>query len=130
MAAPFMRSSPITELMPESPFSSASSAGDLSGEARLRQVLQGGSRIERNPAVLTGLVSFECAQREVSGTPVERIRAERIGHDDEATAAVRRRCRYTPVAEFHLLTLKRQVSAVCGSGKRQQLHRPQMPAID
>jgi hypothetical protein len=34
--------------------------------------------LERNPAAITGVEGFECTEREVSGAPVERVRADRL----------------------------------------------------
>jgi hypothetical protein len=52
-------------------------------------VLQGGPGVERDSAVVAGVVGFQRAVRELPSAPVERIRAEGIRHADEASAAVR-----------------------------------------
>jgi hypothetical protein len=56
-------------------------------------MLQGCTGVEGDAAVVAGVVGFERTERELLGTPIERVRAEGIGHAGDLSLDPPRKCR-------------------------------------
>jgi hypothetical protein len=52
-------------------------------------MFEGGPGIERDTPVAAGVMGLERAERELPGTGIERVRAKRIGHDDDLSGLAR-----------------------------------------